>query len=276
MKNQMPKSKTETGYSRNGLPYARTGCGPRLLVIFDGLDFTHKPPSWMERWLFTGFIKRLGGEYSVYQVRRRPGLPQGYTMRDMAADYAVMIKDELGGPVDVMGVSTGGPMAQHFAVDYPGLTRRLVLAMTGPRLSQTGKKLQRDMAAFIRAGRWAQAGMAMSGALFSGVGGWLFRLWCRVMGRSVFGSPKDPSDGLIEIEAEDRHDFRDRLKDIKVPTLVIGGDKDYFYDVSETAPGITDVRTIIYPGVGHTAVFQPHFAEDVAAFLAGNTRHAGK
>lgn len=39
--------------------------------------------------------------------------------------------DKLGvGEVDVMGVSWGGAMAQHFAIQHPGRTRRLILAAT--------------------------------------------------------------------------------------------------------------------------------------------------
>ena len=44
---------------------------------------------------------------------------------------ASQILDQLGiDTVDVMGVSWGGAMAQHFALQYPGRTRRLVLVAT--------------------------------------------------------------------------------------------------------------------------------------------------
>ena len=44
---------------------------------------------------------------------------------------ATQILDRLGlEQVDVMGVSWGGAMAQHFALQYPGRTRRLVLVAT--------------------------------------------------------------------------------------------------------------------------------------------------
>ncbi len=46
---------------------------------------------------------------------------------------AAQILDRLGlDEVDVMGVSWGGAMAQHFALQHPGRTRRLVLAATTP------------------------------------------------------------------------------------------------------------------------------------------------
>lgn len=44
---------------------------------------------------------------------------------------ATKLLDELGvGVVDVMGISWGGGMAQHFAIQHPGRTRRLVLIAT--------------------------------------------------------------------------------------------------------------------------------------------------
>ena len=44
---------------------------------------------------------------------------------------ATQILDQLGIPeADVMGISWGGAMAQHFALQHPGRTRRLVLAAT--------------------------------------------------------------------------------------------------------------------------------------------------
>lgn len=43
--------------------------------------------------------------------------------------------------VDVMGVSWGGAMAQHFAMQYPKSTRRLVLAATSPGMVMVPGKL---------------------------------------------------------------------------------------------------------------------------------------
>lgn len=262
----MAKLKVTTGYFQNNLPYARIGSDPRNLVIFEGLDFNHKPPSGLMLRMVSSSFKRLAKDFTVYYVSRKPGLPIGYSMRDMSDDYATMIKDELGGPVDIMGVSTGGPIAQHFAVDHPNLVRRLVLAMTGYRLSEEGKELQRRMGDLARQDKWRAAySTLIAGVYPRGIKKYFFKLLMLLFG--TFGAPADPSDGLVELEAEDKHDFKDRLAEIKVPTLVIGGEEDYFYPIRETAAGIPNARLILYDGVGHDAMMKRQFNKDVLAFL---------
>ena len=112
----MARRRAITGYSSNGLPFACFGNGTRNLVVFDGLDFRHKPPSGITLRMTYGYLSGLTHAYRIYIVTRRPGLPPGYSLRDMADDYATMIKNELGGAVDVIGVSTGGGIAQYFAI----------------------------------------------------------------------------------------------------------------------------------------------------------------
>jgi pimeloyl-ACP methyl ester carboxylesterase len=146
----MARRRAITGYSSNGLPYACIGNGERNLVIFGGLEFRHKPPSGIMLRMSTGYLRGLADSYKIYIVNRRPGLPPGYSLSDMSDDYAVMIKNELGGVADIIGVSTGGTIAQHFAIDHPDLVRRLVLAMTGFRLTEEAKELQMKVADLAR------------------------------------------------------------------------------------------------------------------------------
>ena len=96
----MAKRKATTGYSSNGLPYACFGSGTRKLVVFDGLDFRHKPPSGMTLRMTYGYLGGLTNDYRTYIVTRRPGLPPGYSLRDMSNDYAIMIQNDLGGAVE--------------------------------------------------------------------------------------------------------------------------------------------------------------------------------
>ena len=108
----MSKLKITTGYSSNNLPYMKMGDSPRIFVVFEGLNFNHKPPAGMALRMNSMMFKVIAQDYTVYMVGRKPGLPEGYTMRDMSNDYAEMIRHDIGSIVDISGVSTGGPIAQ--------------------------------------------------------------------------------------------------------------------------------------------------------------------
>ena len=247
------------------------GSGPKTLVIFDGLSFNHKPPSGFMLKMIPGSIKLIAGSFTVCNVGRKPDLPAGYSIQDMAADYAVMIREELEPPVDIMGLSTGGPIAQYFAVDYPELVRRLVLASTGHRLSEYGKPLQRRLADQALAGKWSAGAATLADAMFSGAARPIMVSIFWLFGNLMFGNSANPLDGLVEIEAEDRHDFTERLAEIKVPTLVIGGELDKFYDIRQMAEGIPGARLVLYKNTGHTAMMKRRFGEDILAFLNEET-----
>jgi len=262
------KRKAMSGYSGNGLPYACIGNGTRNLVVFEGLDFRHKPPSGIMLRMSTGYLRGLTNSYRIYIVSRRAGLPPGYSLRDMSDDYAVLIKNELGGAVDIIGVSTGGAIAQHFAIDHPDLVRRLVLAMSGLRLTEEGKELQMKVADLARKGKRHAASALLGTAIIrKGLGKHIFKWFMWLLG--PLSVPADPSDGIVEIEAEDRHDLSDRLDRIKADTLVIGGEEDFFYPVRETAGKIPNARLVLYPNLGHNAMFarSRQFGEEIRAFL---------
>jgi pimeloyl-ACP methyl ester carboxylesterase len=264
----MPKRGAITGYSANGLPYARIGNGPRKLVVFDGLDFRHKPPSGIMLRMTYGYLRGLANDYTVYIVSRRPGLPPGNSLRDMSDDYAVMIKNELGGAVDIIGVSTGGGIAQYFAIDHPDLVRCLVLVMTGCRQTEQGKELLRNVADLARKGNRRAAQALLGTAIIrKGIARQVFKWFMWLLAPLLI--PADPSDGIVEIEADDRYDLSDQLDRIKANTLVIGGEEDFFYAIRETAGKIPNARLVLYPDVGHNAMFvrSRQFGEEIRDFL---------
>lgn len=256
-------TKTETsGYLQSGLPYNRFGHGPRPLVIFQGLFFENKPQAAR----MSSMYHFLGEAYTVYAVMRRPDLPQGYTLVDMAGDYAGMIRQEFGGPLDVIGVSTGGSIAQIFAADHPDLPRKLVLHSAAYSLSEDAKRLQWRLAELAREGRWREANELTLNAVLPPHGiadaarGPLVALGARIM--TALDTPADANDLLVTIAAEDVFDFKSRLGEIVAPTLVIATPGLF----RETAAGIPNARLILYEGRGHGPAGK-QFARDVLTFL---------
>lgn len=263
----MAQKSPSLGYFRNCVPYNRSGHGSKPLLIFQGLMFENKPQSGMN----FGYVF-LEKDYTLYSVLRKPGLPQGYTLKDMAGDYAEMIRQEFGGPVDVIGVSTGGSIVQHFAADHPDLVRRLVIHSSAHTLGERGKQVQLEVARLAQQGQYAQASAAILAFMFpqSGIGKTLSRPLIWLLSRlMVSGKTKDLSDLVATIEAEDQHNFKSRLAEIQMPTLVIAGAEDPFYSQAlfrETAQGIPNAKFILYEKMGHPAMGK-QFARDVLAFL---------
>jgi pimeloyl-ACP methyl ester carboxylesterase len=267
------KSKASAGYFHNGLPYNRMGNGPRTLVIFQGSAFENKPATGLMAQVLVSPYKFLEKDFTIYVVTRKPGLPDGYSMQDMANDYATMIEEEFGKPVDVIGISTGGSIAQHFAADHPGLLRKLIIHSSAYTLSEWAKSLQLRVASLARQRQWRAAYDAqLSPTLtYNGVKKYVARpvWWIGVLLAGTFAAPEDPSDLVVTIEAEDKHNFKDRLGQITAPTLVVAGDKDPFYSEAlfrETAEGIPNARLILYKGMGHP-VHGKQFRRDVLLFL---------
>ena len=259
---------TSSGYFRSGLPYNRSGHGPRPLVVFQGLMLENKPMPGMALRMY----RFLEDDYTVYSVLRKPGMPRGYTLKDMAADYAVMIREEFGGPVDVIGISTGGSIVQHFAADHPDLVRRLVIHSSAYVLSDPARQLQLTLGELAQRRRWTKVWAMLMDAVLPrrGVKRLLSRpliwLFAPLMALSA---PKDPTDLIVTAEAEDRHNFKDRLPQITAPALVVAGEQDPFYTPAlfrETAAGIPNAKLCLYPNMGHPAAGK-QFERDVLAFL---------
>jgi pimeloyl-ACP methyl ester carboxylesterase len=242
------------GFLPPGIPYNRTGQGPRPLIVFHGLQFEHKPLFGVDGVGLMSY-RFLEKDFTIYHVSRRPNPPPGFSLLDMACDYAEMIRCGFDGPVDLLGVSTGGSIALVFAIHFPNLVRRLVIHSSGHTLGPAGKELQLEVGRLAEAGRWRAASTALMNfilpalpgkMLLVGLASWLVSL----------KSPSSAVDIVTTILAEDCLACRDSLSAIQAPTLVAGGAKDPFYTPAifkETAQGILHGRLALYENQGHPA-----------------------
>ncbi len=263
----------ESGYLYGGLPYARIGKRSRVILLFDGLGVENKTPTGMGLRMFKLAFQSYLKQYSVFLVTRKQGLPVGYSTRDMSHDYARMVESEFSSPPHVVGLSTGGEIAQYFAADYPHLVNRLVLGSTAFRVGEEGKDLLRHWRTWALENRWTDIHVSSS-VMYSGKAGRLvFRWMMRLLGTTLAGAPNDPSDYIVTIDADLNHDAAHRLKEIKAPTLLAGGTEDVFYPsglIRETARRISNSQLLLYEGAGHkySAGTKKRFDNDVLEFLA--------
>ncbi len=261
--------KVREGTLANDLPYYTLGDGPPLVVL-RWFTPVHANPAGPARGVELRVLAPLARHFRLYAVGRAPGMAPGTTMADIAARHAEALRAEFGGPVDVLGLSSGGSVALQLAADHPDVVRALVVAGAAHRLTPDVRRLQRRYTEEVAAGRRGLQHQAITAAA-SPAGRALARVLLWLLDPLV--RPGDPRDMLAFARAEDGFDLGGRLADVVAPTLVLGGERDLDYPVElfrETAEGIRDGRLIIYPGLGHLGVFRSgRLAADVTAFLAG-------
>lgn len=258
----MAKFTLEAKRLYGGLSSVRFGDGAETLVVFPGAgDALQAPdyldqPDWRLRMFFERYYGRYADRFRVWIIGRRRGLPQGFTTRDMADDYARAIEDEIG-PTHVRGESLGGMVAQHYAADHPTLVKSLSLVVSAGRLGETGKAMCRSWLEWATHSQWRDLYRDMTQCLYAGSGSGLSEGAIEVLG-SLMGirTPDDPSDFIASVRACLDHDAFDRLGAIRVPALVVGGDVDPLFPPEEqraTAEALPRGRLHLIPETAHGA-----------------------
>lgn len=205
---------------------------------------------------------RLAGRFHVIVFDNRgmgssSASPGGFRIRDLADD-AVRVLDAAGiAQACVFGISMGGMIAQELALHYPARVRALVLGATfGSQLRSHKPPLgvARDLLLVTlfsrRPGRMARLLVSDE---FMALHQDRFVAW---MGR--LGRPQR-SAARRQILAIARHEAEDRLPRLRVPTLVISGDRDRLVPVENSrrlARMIPRARLVEFPGVGHAFPFE--------------------
>src|SRR4051794_16755479 len=135
------------------LPYFSVGSGPPLAFLGGLASDTGVEADSTVR-MNGSLLKPFTASRTVHFFNRRPGLPRGMTMAEMATEHAEALREGFGGePVDMFGISTGGSIAQQVAADHPDVVRRLVLISSACRLGPLGRSMQAELAGGLRARR---------------------------------------------------------------------------------------------------------------------------
>jgi pimeloyl-ACP methyl ester carboxylesterase len=252
-------------------PCAAVGAGDPVVVLSGLMPVTGVEGEITVR-SAVGPFAALAGRRRLVALNRRSHLPRGMTMAELASEHAEAIAADLAAPVDVIGVSTGGSIAQQLAADHPGAVRRLVLVSTACRLGPEGRRVQRQVAARIRAGAYRRALAVMGadlvpprrGRVVAGAVAWL-------AGPLVVPDRQGLDDMATTIEAEDEFDLADCRAPIEAPTLLVAGADDRFYDrelFEETARLIPRAELRVLDGRGHITVMRdPRFGRALTEFF---------
>ncbi len=267
------KNNLKTGFFEDGLPFARIGKGSNILINLEGLSFNNEPPSSFELKDFKKYVNTFTEDYIIYLVGRKPNSPSYYSFERMIDDYAVMIHREFKEPVDVMGVSTGGQLAQYLAADHPEIIRKVVIISAAYCVSETGLEIEARAAEYFKQQKYVKTIETIFELIFSSkIMRGISKLFIRLFAKKIFGEIKYPNDFLNEIRADQEMNSKKRLNEIIAPTLILSGDLDICYsieDVEATAEGIPNAELIIYKGYDHNLMRKnrKQVKKDVLNFL---------
>jgi pimeloyl-ACP methyl ester carboxylesterase len=264
---------TTTGTLRDRFRFVRIGRGSRPLLVLPGLALVDDPPSGIALTAYAHGFRILAADHTVHIVSRPSGIPTGATTQSIASEYARMVRDELGGPVPLLGFSTGGLIAQYLALDHPDLVERVALAVTGTRLGPDGRDLCTGWLAQAAGGRWRELHGSLAAAAVDGrPAQWVARTVLSRTGRSP--TDEEAADFVATVSADLAHDTRDTLPGLRMPALVVGGAQDPFFPepiLRETAAAAPGSVLRIFPDHGHGV--PKHCArrmqQQIAEFLAG-------
>jgi pimeloyl-ACP methyl ester carboxylesterase/uncharacterized membrane protein len=246
------------GIFPNGMAYARLGTGPKtLLFIRSGPGnvvptdrlFVALSAFWLGPFLEKG--------YTIWNVTRKRDMPKGYTISDMADDYAGMIAQEFKGKVDlVIGEEAyGGMIGFCLAARHPDRFGHLAVMLAGYAMTDEGKAFELDFAKLMSEDRKGEAGALVTDLIAPDlrVPGRVARAVGALLVRVMFGEPHPyfARDVLTEAEAVAAFDAREILPQIPVPVLLIGCDRDFEFPkevYEETARLIPDCTLKVYGG----------------------------
>jgi 3-oxoadipate enol-lactonase len=255
--------------------YEIRGSGPRLLSISGtGGDLRRSP---------TVFDMPVAQHFEILAYDQRglgqtscPDIP--YTMADYADDASALLAAVGWKHCLVMGISFGGMVAQEFALRYPHLVERLVLACTSSGGAGGASYPLHELADlpvedYVRRllylsdtrqdAAWQAANPAQFQALFDQA----------LAGLRVGTDEPGHQIGVRrQLEARARHDTYERLPTLEMPVYICGGRYDGIAppaNLEAMQKQIPGARLELFEG-GHLFFIQdPRALERIVAFLRG-------
>lgn len=257
---------THHTFSQPQLKVALQGKGPAIVMSHAlGLDLH----------LWDDLAAALAATHEVLRYDHRghggSALPPGpYSLDDLVADAARLIREWGRGPVVWVGLSMGGMVGQGLAIRHPDLVRGLVLANTSARYPEAAKAMWAERIAKVEQGGLAAiADMVMERYFHAGFRAAHPQVVDRFR-RTLLAT--DPSGYVACSHAVGGVDWLDQLGRIACPTLVIAGAEDVGATVAMAqamAERIAGAELAVIAGAAHLSVTeQPAvFSDHLQRFL---------
>ena len=227
------------------------GAGPPLVYV-PGMDGTGK--------LFYRQIPGLAGRFRVGTYALRDDAPDMHTL--VADLISVLVEVGRNQPAVLVGESFGGALAMSAALERPDMVRALVLLNTFPFFGPQ-YRLRLAIAA-IRVMPWGAMRIVRRVTAYR-----LHSPHTHLEERRQFlhltaGTTRRGYLGRLGILT--RYDVRERLRELRMPTLLLAADRDYLIPSVEQAKlmaaHIPNATTMVLNGYGHSCFLARSFDLD--------------
>jgi len=253
------------------------GSGKRLVLL-------HRFRGTLDDWdpAFVSALATAGREVFMFDslgVGQTDGVTPA-TVEGMADFAASVIRAGGTEPVDVLGWSLGGFVAQVLAIKYPKAVRRVVLAGTMPAGGVPELIWSAD---WLKRASTPVPTAENALALLYGDSDTSRATGMASLGRmphppAAYVSPTSMATQATVISRfadGDEGGWYARLGEIRAPTFVANGDRDGLFPAIDSAVLAREIprsQLAIYPDSGHAFLFQypEQFANDVSRFLTSN------
>ncbi|WP_371805579.1 alpha/beta fold hydrolase [Candidatus Lokiarchaeum ossiferum] len=254
----------ETGLFLKKIPYAKAGSGSKKLIIF--------PPTHHLMWdvrvdaeeQIKGYSRFVPEGYTFYILGYDPNLPKMHTSESIAADFAEIIKNNIG-PATIMAVSYGGSIAFPFAATYPELVEKLILIVTAYGTSGSGAEFAEQLVKLAKEGKIFTLERKINDLYSNTIIRKLFKLkmWKDWAKKESTMNPISTFINAYEHLLATSEERRKYLSQISAPTLIIGGTADQFASEEyyrTTADLIPNSHLELFEGETHTVIVEQFFA----------------
>ena len=193
---------------------------------------------------------------------------EGYAPKDFAADVAAFIQQKGLGSAIVVGHSMGGVHAQQFALNYPKLTRAIVIIDSDASfIDNPGMpEFYRDVNKMEGIISWEFMDEFQRATLAKSIDSAYYKLLVAEGTKTPVRVFQAALKGILKV------DFIPQLKNIQCPALILWGDKDAFCfrkGQEAMARGIKNAKLVVYEGVGHALHWEEprRFVTDLVQFV---------
>lgn len=208
----------ESGKFDNDYSCIEIGSGDKNVLIIPGYEdaiLNTSSHSILARFMLRGFNTK---ECTARYVGRKQGLEEDYSTRDMARDYAEIIRPD----THVVGISLGGMIGLHLAYISDNV-KTLTLCNSGPDDSREASRHLEANLSELDSGNWEEF---FKGVMWD-VDGFLKKkasyMACRL---EKFKNPFYENDVRVSGRAALNHESWDLLERLELPVLLVTGEED--------------------------------------------------